>query len=61
MFPMINGKSEWMMTWNCLVYILNGRYSGICGGTSYGQMCNPSGRNEHFQINDDDDDRFFKF
>ena len=43
-----------MMAWKCLVYILNGRYSGMCGGTSYGQASNPSvGR---FQINDDDDD-----
>ena len=44
-------KSVWMMTWKCLVYILNGRYSGICGGTSYGQTSNPSerGRNGRFQ------------
>ena len=31
-------KSVWMMTWKCLVYIRNGRYSWMCGGTSY--MCN---------------------
>ena len=23
-------KNVWMMTWKCLVYILNGRYSGMC-------------------------------
>ena len=32
----------WMMTWMCLVYILNGQYSGMCGGTSYGETSNPS-------------------
>ena len=36
------GKNVWMMTWKCLVTYLNGRYSGICGGTSYGQTSNPS-------------------
>ena len=36
------GKSMWMMTRKCLVYILNGRNSGMCRGTSYGQMSNPS-------------------
>ena len=36
------GKSVWMMTWKCLVYILNGWYSGMCGGISYGQTFNPS-------------------
>ena len=36
------GKSVWMMTCKCFVYILNGRYSGMCGGTSYGQTSNPS-------------------
>ena len=36
------GKSVWMMTWKCLVYILNGQYSGMCEGTSYGQTSNPS-------------------
>ena len=36
------GKSVWMMTWRCLVTILNGRHSGMCGGTSYGQTSNPS-------------------
>ena len=29
------GKNVWIiMTCKCLVYILNGRYSGMCGGTS---------------------------
>ena len=32
----------WIMTWKCLVYILNGLYLGMCGGTSYGQTSNPS-------------------
>ena len=36
------GKNMWMKTWKCLVYILDGWYSGMCGGTSYGQMSNPS-------------------
>ena len=36
------GKNVWIMTWKCLVYILNGRYSGMCGGTLYGQTSNPS-------------------
>ena len=26
----------------CLVYIWNGRFSGMCGGTSYRQTSNPS-------------------
>ena len=36
---------EWMCgRWygKCLVYMLNGRCSGICEGTSYGQTSNPS-------------------
>ena len=36
------GKNVWIKIWKCLVYILNGRYSGMCGGTSYGQTSNPS-------------------
>ena len=28
------------MTLKCLVYSLNGQYSGICGGTSYTYMSN---------------------
>ena len=37
------GMNVWRMIWKCLVYILNGRrYSGMCGGTSYGQTSNPS-------------------
>ena len=36
------GKNVWMMTWTCLVYILNGQNSGMCGGTSYQQTTNRS-------------------
>ena len=36
------GKNVWMMIWKCLVYILNGQYSEMCGGTSYGQTSNLS-------------------
>ena len=36
------GMNVWRMIWRCLVYILNGWFSGICGGTSYGQTFNPS-------------------
>ena len=50
------GKNVWMRTWKCLVYILNRRYSGICGGTSYGQTSNPSVACK--KINDDDDDEW---
>ena len=28
------GKNVWIMTWQFLVYILNGQYSGMCGGTN---------------------------
>ena len=41
------------------VYILNRRYSGICGGSLYGQTSNPSFSVEEidvFKINNDDDD-----
>ena len=33
---------EFLMTWKCMVYFLNGQHSGICGGISYGQVSNPS-------------------
>ena len=36
------GKNAWIITWKCLVYILNGQYSVMCGGTSYGQTSNAS-------------------
>ena len=26
-------KNVWIMTWKCLVYILNVRYPGMCGGS----------------------------
>ena len=35
-------KSVWIWTFKCLVYMLNGRCSGMCGGTSYGQTSNSS-------------------
>ena len=28
------GKNEWIVTWDGLLYILNERYSGMCGDTS---------------------------
>ena len=38
-----HGDSVWMVTWNCSSSILNGQYSGLCGGTSYmGQTFDPS-------------------
>ena len=36
------GENVWMMIWKCLVCGLSGQFSGICGGTSYGQTSNPS-------------------
>ena len=45
-----------------MVFSLNGQYSGICTGTSYGQTSNPSlysmEEMDIFEINDDDDDYF---
>ena len=32
----------WIGTLKCLVCILNGHYSRMCGGTSYQQTSNPS-------------------
>ena len=44
------GKSVCMMTWRCLFYILNGRHSGMCGGTSYGQTSTPSVKCQQLSI-----------
>ena len=51
-----HGKSVWMGTWKCLVYIPIPEWVGIqgcvCGGTSYGQTYDPNiacGRNGRFQ------------
>ena len=50
----------WMITWKCLVHILNGRYSGMCGGASYGQTSNQSVAWKKWTfskyVNDDDED-----
>ena len=36
------GRNVWIRTWNCLVCGPSGQFSGMCGGTSYGQTSKPS-------------------
>ena len=42
-------RNVWRMTWKCLVCRLNGQYSGICGGTSYGLALAQYEGNEHLK------------
>ena len=42
LFTTVIGENVWRMTRKCLVCGLSEQYSGICGGTSYGQTPDPS-------------------
>ena len=53
------GMNVWRRIWRCLVCMLNGQCSGICGGASFREerlTLAERGKMDVLKINDDDDD-----